>query len=120
MREIKFRIRLKNKQTGEITTLFNPIFDEGIGVAWWQINKDIFELLSADEWTGLRDKNGKERYAGDIIRRWTGYVFVEKIRDYSLGLPNGANVLGYDYHKDDEIIGNIYEHPHLLSDKEQP
>lgn len=66
------------------------------------------------QYTGLKDKNGKEVYEGDIVKRYTGYVFEEKIRKYSLGNTNEAKVTGYDHHPTDEIIGNIYENPELI------
>ena len=64
--------------------------------------------------TGLYDKDGKERYDGDIIRRNTGYTFVEEQKWFSLGGAGNAKAYGYDYHPEDEIIGNIHDNPELL------
>lgn len=80
-----------------------------------------------EQYTGLKDKNGKEIYEGDIIRicRSYGYGF----------LPKGAvAVVFYDENeccyklkkqgkfrltskKIVEVIGNIHENPELLEDK---
>jgi len=64
--------------------------------------------------TGLKDKNGTERCDNDIIRRNTGYVFVEKKKWFGLGTSNNAKAYGYDYHPEDEIIGTIHENKELL------
>ena len=69
---------------------------------------------SVGEFTGLQDKNGKDIYEGDIIKRYTGYTFESKIREYRLGEINQAKSFGYDWHESDEVIGNIYEKPELL------
>lgn len=75
--------------------------------------------------TGLRDKNGKEVFVGDIIKCTRGClheVYIEKEYGgtYFGGMP--AVYLkdlreGYAWTEHEEIIGNIYENPELLEDK---
>lgn len=72
--------------------------------------------------TGLKDKNGKEVFVGDIIKCTRGClheVYIEKEYGgtYCGGMP--AVYLkdlreGYAWTEHEEIIGNIYENPELL------
>nr|DAD67319.1 MAG TPA: YopX protein [Siphoviridae sp. ctuHg3] len=72
--------------------------------------------------TGLKDKNGKEVFVGDIIKCTRGClheVYIEKEYGgtYIGGMP--AVYLkdlreGYAWTEHEEIIGNIYENPELL------
>ena len=76
--------------------------------------------------TGLKDKNGKEVFVGDIIKCTRGClheVYIEKEYGgtYFGGMP--AVYLkdlreGYAWTEHEEIIGNIYENRELLEDKE--
>jgi uncharacterized phage protein (TIGR01671 family) len=81
----------------------------------WSSYRDRRKVdLVVMQFTGLTDKNGKEIYEGDIVKRFTGYVFEVKIREYSLGAINNSKAFGYDLHPLDEVIGNIYQNPELL------
>ena len=76
--------------------------------------------------TGLKDKNGKEVFVGDIIKCTRGClheVYIEKEYGgtYIGGMP--AVYLkdlreGYAWTEHEEILGNIYENPELLEEKE--
>lgn len=72
--------------------------------------------------TGLKDKNGKEVFVGDIIKCTRGCpheVYLEKEYGgtYIGGMPaiylKGIRE-GYAWTEHEEILGNIYENPELL------
>lgn len=87
------------------------------------VSPDEIELMQS---TGLKDKNGKEVFVGDIIKCTRGCpheVYLEKEYGgtYIGGMPaiylKGIRE-GYAWTEHEEIIGNIYENPELLEDKE--
>jgi uncharacterized phage protein (TIGR01671 family) len=74
----------------------------------------------AMQYTGLKDKNGKEIYEGDILGR-IGFFHKVVINDgtnfysYSVNNPQSIFILNkFSIDGYDEIIGNIYENPELL------
>ena len=84
---------------------------------------DEFELMQS---IGLFDKNEQEVFVGDIIKCTRGCpheVYLEKEYGgtYIGGMPavylKGIKE-GYAWTGDEEIIGNIYENPELLKEKE--
>lgn len=89
--------------------------------SWCPVNPDTL-----GQSTGLKDKNGKEVFVGDIIKCTRGClheVYIEKEYGgtYCGGMPavylKGLRE-GYAWTEHEEIIGNIYENPELLEDKE--
>ena len=95
-----------------------------IGDHWefGETNFISFDDINLMQSTGLRDKNGKEVFIGDIIKCTRGCpheVYIEKEYGgtYIGGMPaiylKGIRE-GYAWTGDEEIIGNIYENPELL------
>jgi len=83
--------------------------------------------LKIMQYTGLKDKNGKEIFEGDIVETSSDEVLHEDVGIYTVKFLNGSYRLIYSEQIHctlDEsevsalhlkIIGNIHEHPELLS-----
>jgi uncharacterized phage protein (TIGR01671 family) len=81
---------------------------------------DVDETLDVMQYTGVKDKNGKEIYEGDIIK-WKDHIFIvkyfEKIGAFGFAFIADDGVEDfYDLSISDlsEVIGNIHENPELL------
>lgn len=123
MREIKFRCwdifkqRWSNYKINDSTVYF---MDKNTGVWYGSYNKRYkdFNLM---QYTGLKDKNEKEIYEGDIFHIGSKKnLYVVEWIDCGLKGRQIRNKswIGLDYWKDDiEVIGNIYENPELMEDE---
>ena len=115
MREIKFKVYLNGHvQDIELKDI-----------------KDGYQLM---QYTGMKDVNGKEIYEGYIVtHRYVGEsyeTFIVKFGEYDNNMTYEDYVQGVGFYLEDinngdieifcnhKVIGNIYENPELLGDKE--
>lgn len=124
---IKFRAW--DKEFKEMVYVNALVFDEQVIKATYQngsiVKEDVknYELMQS---TGLRDKNGKEVFIGDIIKCTRGCpheVYLEKAYGgkYIGGMPAvylKGLLEGYAWTEAEEVLGNIYENPELLEEEE--
>lgn len=155
MREIKFRGKSKmpQEEMDDINiphkngwVFGNLIIDGGEAYIVSEVIECDSEYIALDWWvkvhtetvgqyTGLKDKNGKEIYKGDIVhclevstnitREYVSEVFFEggcwlvhesKVCDVELYLYDNSNPTKIPL-TEIEVLGNIYENPELLEVK---
>jgi uncharacterized phage protein (TIGR01671 family) len=124
MREIKFRAWDKKKKKMfdwkyfldwcDIDHLFG-----NLGIENKRTNIPDFEVM---QYTGMKDRNGKEIYEGDIYHQGDKNILyvVEWLDTGLMGKQKGTNsYAGLSYWKDKiEVVGNIWDNPELLESVE--
>jgi len=82
---------------------------------------DYWNDVEIMQYTGLKDKNGKEIYEGDILQFTDNYntdipphIGVVKFNNASFYITDGAYSCYRWIDINVEIIGNIYENPELI------
>ena len=86
------------------------------GFADWNLPRPV-EFIEVNpstvgQYTGLKDKNGKRIFEGDILSLRTGRPHVVMFEDGSFVLENTA--ISVRFANKFEVIGNIHDNPELL------
>ena len=114
MRDIKFR---GYNEINKKMLNWNELLDTNLKNIFTMQKKDTGIILM--QYTGLHDKNGKEIYEGDIVRKFNG-IIGKVIYEHSEFIIDVTNNKKLDYGRLDlienfvEVIGNIYDNPDLL------
>ena len=121
-REIKFRIWDKeNKKMFYKGVSPDRIYMGLDGKLYNGLNgQDFSDNFILMQYTGLKDKNGKEVYEGDIVRiKSCGDEYIDVVRFYIDGDCQSCFRTGMlGWHRDEiEVIGNIFENSELLTAK---
>ena len=114
MREVKFRAWQEDAVEKDLRFwTWKEMLDHDLNA---MVNSPKYKIM---QYTGLTDKNGTEIYEGDILtgfvfkERWTGSV--EYLAPYFAVLGENSHIILEDL-EECRVIGNIYEHPHLLKE----
>ena len=122
---LNYKLRAWNKVKNEMEqSAYGELLIQQSGSVCIQQDDNTLADVSHDydvmQFTGLLDKNGKEIYSCDIVKHHNTILVVEWIDDYACFSFTDKEVDTQHYlQKIDspnlEIIGNIYETPHLLT-----
>jgi len=112
MSEIKFRY---------MNEIGNMVF-----LTLWNVNpslkkKNLKKGTELMQFVGLKDKNGKEIFGGDIVKLFCdGEEIICKVKREETYYTLDGGILGAGELQTEniEVIGNIYKNPELLNDKE--
>ena len=126
MRNIKFRVwdteENKFREMGFMINQYGSLMQYGEFEKMKKISKDRYKIM---QYTGLKDKEGKEIYEGDIVKfktmigsEQTGVVVLHQ-GEYCAEIKrknHSSYYRLYEFYEDNEnikIVGNKYENPEL-------
>src|SRR5690625_2030614 len=127
-RELKFRAYIKHLNMLVDVDVIDFLEEEiEVFITGSDMHVYRFDEIELIKYTGLKDKNGREIYEGDILQH--------NVQDYVAGYPRESNYIAKVIHgvgafwaedmllidaiendSENEVIGNIYENPELLED----
>ncbi len=123
-REIKFRVWCNVYK--EMKTVEQLWFWGRATIVSGKSFEDIAPVVDYElmQFTGLLDKYGKEIYEGDVVSREVETWNWESTRYYEVVFEEGwfclkrkDSLYSFSWHLKEEVIGNVFENPELLSPK---
>lgn len=123
MREIKFRAWDECNADGEcmVYASLGELVKSGYGEFNLAVDEDDAPVM---QYTGLKDKNGVEIYEGDILEGFSfetvgtklPVIWFNNMSQFVANSEKGIYWINADIEEGKlQVIGNIYEHPHLLN-----
>lgn len=117
MREIKFRVWITD--WGNSTSHLEYIKEGCLHVYFGNWERGGYKNAIFQQFTGLKDKNGKEIYEGDILRDGNGFLYevfwLDTSASFELAekqeLPDDYDILTFNFRNSFrlEVVDNIFE-----------
>ena len=114
MRELKFRVwnGYLTKEYKAYDRCYTSMDGPYLEIKPYRYDNDC----AIEQYTGLKDKNGKEIYEGDIVKLWDREPELV-VWDNLIGVYDPLSWETFDT-DECEVIGNIHENPELLESEE--
>lgn len=113
MREIKFRAWFPEENA--MKQQEDVVLSDGVFGVWNEKEEIVEGRHFLMQYTGLKDKNGREIYEGDVIKNVSKYSAFFETTDVVKFRGGAFTTLGFMSGNDVEVVGNVYENPELLN-----